>query len=629
MIFRLRFIVAFMFLHVTLFSQTKMERKGNKAFLKRDYSEAVRYLENVKDKDSELNRKIAESFFMLGDYQQSADFFNQIKEEDKVAADLFRLSEIDLAHDNYAAAVLYAEQAEELGADPSQLQIRLAAIREVMAFRKANQYPEISKIEPQPKGKCLGISMLPEGLVYSERSPGKLKKKVNFHLLLADYQGADFGSPKPYAPKLEPITDIGSLCLSPDGNTLYYTRWYMRRGKQQMEIAIATMRKGEWQAKESLGFCSRKYSCCYPFLSPDGDRMYFSSDMEGGFGGMDLYVSERNGNRWTKPTNLGPAINSAKNEIYPRMLPNNQLWFSSDGRSGYGEFDLFFTTKNDDGSWSPVINPGAPYNSAYSDYSIVGTSDSAVSLFVSDREDRGLRDQIFKLEKKKTFSVSILVKDEKSNQLLDDVQVSIRNVVLNQEVPLFGDFISKGKVTFEIPVAEVGKRIGYQIRIQKNGYQNQVIDYYTSDPKREIGVSLVKIAKAQTFSFVPELLAMDDLKRKITFKNIYFQRQERNFSQEAKTILDRLVRFWKAFPELGIKINAHTDAKGEQQMNLNLSIRKAREVKKYLIEKGVNASQIETDAWGEQYLLNSATGESEDSEFLDQENRRIELLFVL
>jgi outer membrane protein OmpA-like peptidoglycan-associated protein len=629
MIFKLRFLTLFMFLPLALFSQTKMERKGDKAFLKRDYSEAVHYLESVKDRNAAVNRKIAESYFMLGNYNQSADFFNQIQEEEKVPTDLFHLSEIDLARENFAAALFYAEQAEELGADPNLLQVHLDAIREVMALNKSNLNLSIRKIDSQPKEKCLGISILPEGIVYSERSLGNGKKKANYRLLLAAHQDSVFGAAEPYATQLEAKTDIGSPCLSPDGNTLYYTRWFMRKGKQQMEIAIATKRKGEWQAKESLGFCSRKYSCCYPFLSPDGDRMYFSSDMEGGFGGMDLYVSERNGKHWTHPVNLGSAINSAKNEIYPRMLSNNQLWFSSDGRSAYGDFDLFYTTKNEDGSWTPVIHPGAPYNSAYCDYSIVDTSDPTVFLFVSDREDQGLRDQIFKLEKKKTFRVSILVKDEKSNQLLEDVKMNIRNVVLNREVPISEELVSKGKMAFDIPVSEASKRVDYQITIQKYGYQMQVIDYYSSDPKREIGVSMVRIAETDAFSFVSELLPMDDVKKKITFKNIYFQKQEKEFSQEAMNILDRLVRFWKAFPELGIKINAHTDAKGEEEMNYNLSLQKAQEAKNYLVKKGVNASQIETDGWGEDFLLNSASGEREDFEFLDQENRRIELIFVL
>jgi tetratricopeptide (TPR) repeat protein len=476
MIFKLRFLTLFMFLPLALFSQTKMERKGDKAFLKRDYSEAVHYLESVKDRNAAVNRKIAESYFMLGNYNQSADFFNQIQEEEKVPTDLFHLSEIDLARENFAAALFYAEQAEELGADPNLLQVHLDAIREVMALNKSNLNLSIRKIDSQPKEKCLGISILPEGIVYSERSLGNGKKKANYRLLLAAHQDSVFGAAEPYATQLEAKTDIGSPCLSPDGNTLYYTRWFMRKGKQQMEIAIATKRKGEWQAKESLGFCSRKYSCCYPFLSPDGDRMYFSSDMEGGFGGMDLYVSERNGKHWTHPVNLGSAINSAKNEIYPRMLSNNQLWFSSDGRSAYGDFDLFYTTKNEDGSWTPVIHPGAPYNSAYCDYSIVDTSDPTVFLFVSDREDQGLRDQIFKLEKKKTFRVSILVKDEKSNQLLEDVKMNIRNVVLNREVPISEELVSKGKMAFDIPVSEASKRVDYQITIQKYRYQMQVID---------------------------------------------------------------------------------------------------------------------------------------------------------
>lgn len=399
MIYKLKLLVIFLLFQSTLFGQNKFEKKGNKAFLKGDYSEAIIHFKNAKAKSTAINRKIAECYFVLGNYDQSEKFYNTIKEKDKLYGDLLQLSQINLAANNYTAAVLFAERAGEKGADPNEVQIRLDAVHQLIEFRNSNQNLIISKIETQPKGKCMGICLLPEGLVYSEAGNGTTKTNKNYQLFIAPYKKMEFDSLKSFAGKLEPKTDIGAICVSPDGNTMYYTRWYIRKGKKQMEIALAKKQNGEWISKESLAFCSRKYSCCHPFLSPDGKRMYFSSDMKGGYGGMDLYVSMQEDGKWAKPKNLGKSINTAQNEIYPRIVSNNQLWFSSDGRSAYGKLDLFFTSENEDGSWTPVINPGVPYNSPFSDYSILDIPDENSQLIVSDREDAGVRDRIFKLKK--------------------------------------------------------------------------------------------------------------------------------------------------------------------------------------------------------------------------------------
>lgn len=169
----------------------------------------------------------------------------------------------------------------------------------------------------------------------------------------------------------------------------------------------------------------------------------------------------------------------------------------------------------------------------------------------------------------------------------------------------------------------------YGISIKKTGYQDQIIEYYPSNQKRNIEVRLDRISKANQFSFVSELIPIPYPKKKIIFKNIYFEKNEDYFSLNAKIILDRLYRFWREFPELGIKINGHSDSKGTEQMNMNLSLQKVDRAKAYLIKKGVKPSVIETGAWGEEFILNGCFDDSECSEKKHQENRRLELLFVL
>lgn len=629
MIYRLKFLVLLLLFHSTLLGQNKFIKRGDKAFLKGNYSEAIIHFKNVKAKSPAINRKIAESYFVMGNYDQAETYYDSIEEADKLYEDLLHLSQMNFEKDNFTAAMLFAERAGEMGADPNKVQIRLSAIRQTIEFRNVNQNSQISKIESQPKSKCLGICLLPEGLVYSQVSIGKIRNKKNYQLYSSSYENETFDSPKLFAGKLEPKTDLGAICVSPDGTTMYYTRWYIRKGKQQMEIAIAKKKKGEWVSKASLGFCGRNYSCCYPFLSADGKTMYFSSDMKGGYGGMDLYVSQQKDGKWTKPKNLGKSINTAKNEIYPRISSNNQLWFSSDGRSGYGELDLFFTSKNEDGSWAAVINPGAPYNSPFSDYSILDFPDANTQLIVSDREDAGMQDQIFKLKKEVTESVQILVRDALSNELLNGAIVTVKKALENKNVALSSQKNGKEESFFRIPKSEFDKGILYEISIKKDGYQDQIIEYYPSNQKREVEVRLDRVAKLNQFSFVSKLTPILYPKKKITFQNIYFEKNEADFSDEAKKVLDRLYRFWREFPELGIKINAHSDSRGSEQMNKNLTLKKAEKAKVYLLDKGIKSSAIEIGAWGEEFILNGCFDESECSEKKHQENRRLELIIVL
>lgn len=629
MIHKLKLLVLFLLLYNVLFAQSKFEKKGDKAFLKKEFAEAIIHFKNSKEINAVITRKIAECYFILGNYDESEKFFNSIKEEEKISTDLLYLSQIYLAKDNFAAAVLFIERAGELGAEPAEIQNSLGVVRELIEFRNENQDSKIIPIGVQPKGKCLGIFLQPEGIIYSDAGSSTIKSDKNYQLFIASGEGLEFASRKYFAGKLEPKTDLGAVCISPDGNTMYYTRWYVRKGKQQMEIAIAEKQNGEWISKKSLAFCNRKYSCCYPFLSPDGKAMYFSSDMEGGYGGMDLYVSQQEGRKWTEPKNLGVSINSAQNEIYPRMLSNNQLWFSSDGRAGYGKLDLFFTSKNENGAWAQVVNPGAPYNSQYSDYSILDIPDRNIQLFVSDREDKGLRDRIYQLKKETTEPVQIFVKDKQSKQFIKDVNISVRKAFENKEIALENKESNEGKISFKIPKSEFDKGILYEISIKKSGYIDQIIEYYPSNKKMNVEVNLDRIVETNQFYFVPELMPIAYPDKKITFQNIYFEKNEDDFSEDAKKILDRLYRFWKEFPELGIKINGHSDSKGMEQMNLDISLQKAAEAKKYLVDKGMKPSVIEIGAWGEEFILNGCFDDSECSEKEHQENRRLELIFVL
>ncbi len=599
MIGKLKLLLLLLLIPSSLMAQDKYLKKGDRALIKGEYVEAILHYKKVENKSANLNRKIAESYFALGDYKRSEGFYDAIPEEVRRPDDLLNMAKIYLAKDSFEAAILIYEKAKESGADLDEVKQNLNAINELIAFRNTTKELHLVKISTQPKGKCLGIASFADGIVYSNTSK-RINNKENIHqLVVSAYENSVYESAKAFAKSLEAKTNIGAACLSPDGQKLYYTRWFTRKRKQQMEIAVAEIKDGKWQTKESLGFSSRKYSCCYPFLSADGKKMYFASDMKGGFGGMDLYVSEWDGRNWTTPKNLGNTVNTFQNEIYPRILKNGQLWFSSDGHGGYGALDLFFTSRNADRTWAPVKNAGMPYNSEYSDYAILDFEDREHLLFVSDREDRGLRDQIYKLEMNTKEDVEFRVIDFQSGKIIENLKVQVRKVYGDTEFPVVNELNQDGYYQFSILKEERQSGVLFEIKLEKENYQDKLIQYNPSVRKDKFEIKMKHLERKAGFAFVEDLLPIAYPAKKISFKNIYYLKNEAEFSEKVRKILDRLYRFWKLFPDLKIKINAHSDAIGDEQTNRHVSLKMAEKARSYLLKKGLQSTIVEVDAWGE------------------------------
>lgn len=163
--------------------------------------------------------------------------------------------------------------------------------------------------------------------------------------------------------------------------------------------------KGEgesWKDTEELPFCDKEYSTCHPTLSTDGQRLYFSSDRPGGFGGMDIYVSQKIGSKWGEPVNLGPTVNTAGNEIFPFVSQKDKLFFASNGHKGLGGLDIFVVEKSvesDENSWADRKNVGKPINSKKDDFGFYINAEEESGYVSSNRPGGAGQDDIYSWEK--------------------------------------------------------------------------------------------------------------------------------------------------------------------------------------------------------------------------------------
>lgn len=184
----------------------------------------------------------------------------------------------------------------------------------------------------------------------------------------------------------------GPASFTGTGDSIYYCR--NTNVRQQLKdnsdadnklgIFSAVFAHGEWTDIRPFPYNNPEYSLVTPAITADGKRLYFASDMPGGYGGSDLYYSDWKGNAWAKPVNMGPDINSDKNESYPFVSKSGKLFFASDGLTGFGGKDLFFTQEID-GNWIHPIHLEADINSPADDFGLITDEDSGTGYFSSNR----------------------------------------------------------------------------------------------------------------------------------------------------------------------------------------------------------------------------------------------------
>lgn len=229
--------------------------------------------------------------------------------------------------------------------------------------------------------------------------------RAYFDLMYADL-GPDGTSTKSvnFSPNIRTQYHEGSCTFSADGNELFFTRSNLsggqgindENGEVQLKIYSAVKGAEDWEQITELPFCSDAYAVAHPALSFDGLNLYFSSDMPGGIGGMDLYVVSREGGSWSAPVNLGASVNTKDNELFPYIHPEGYLFFSSNGHKGKGGLDLFVTARDSVGTFTRIQHLDAPFNSSRDDLGFIVSADGTSGYMASDRKPTKGKDDLYR-----------------------------------------------------------------------------------------------------------------------------------------------------------------------------------------------------------------------------------------
>jgi len=370
----------------------------------------------------------------------------------------------------------------------------------------------------------------------------------------------------------------GTPNISTDYKEVYFTRCEAgKRDKRGCEI-MYSQRKGEsWTDPKNLGIMPDSIVAAHPAIAPDGLTLYFVSDVKGGFGGKDIYFVTRDkpGSPWSKPKNAGPDINTSGDEVFPYVRNDGTLYFSSDGHIGMGGLDIFKAKPQLDGTWV-VQNLKPPINSSSDDFGIVFQNETEAGIFSSTRKGKG-NDDLYSFEMPPLkFNVIGLVKDEKTSAA---VQGSTVKLIASDATNFQAVTGTSGDFKFALKPA-----VDYIFLASKRGYLNGKEKVTTKGQE-----------KSRDFMVTILLTPID---KPIELSNIFYDFDKWDLRPESMVTLDKLVETLNDNPNVTIELMSHTDSRNTEEYNLTLSQKRAQSVVDYLISKGIELDRLTAKGYG-------------------------------
>lgn len=427
---------------------------------------------------------------------------------------------------------------------------------------------------------------------------------------VSDYVDGKWSEAKQIGGKINTNLNEGAQNISQDGRLLIFTGCNYPEGEGSCDLYFSVQTNSGWSEPQNLGpVINTDFWESSPSLSPDKRDLYFASSRAGGFGGRDIWVTHRlPSGKWSRPENLGEAVNTSGDESCPFMHADNEtLYFNSNGHPGYGMTDLYFSKKINDSSWLMAQNLGYPVNTIDDQGSLIVAADGKTAYYASDGADAfgGLDIYSFQLREDvrplKTLWVKGKVFDKKTQEGLPSA-VELTDIK-------DGNLISKIQTDEEgnyLVTLPVGK--DYAFNVNRRGYLFYS-DNFSLLKKNSDSVFLVNIP-----------LQPIEAGAAIVLKNIFFETGKFELQKESKSELDKLVSLLNENPNLKIQIDGHTDNVGSEKDNLLLSANRAKAVVGYLLSKQVKAGRLTHKGFGSSKPV--ADNSTENGKAL---NRRTEL----
>lgn len=564
----------------------------------KSYDKAIELLKQAVSADKEFTaayQQLGDIYRRTKNYQESKEYYQKVLSLNPEFHSLtyFGLAESELNTGDYENALKHlkkyssypnlTEANKKLAAKfIADVEFSILAVKNPVAFKPVNLGESINSraMEYLP-----AITADEETLIYTRMA----NKNEDF---FKSVKNKDTWNKSQYlSPVINTNDNEGAQCISPDGMYLFFTGCNRPEGMGSCDIYISRREGKEWSKPFNVGAPINTPGWeSQPSLSADGRTLYFVSTRSGGVGGYDIWKSElKDGGEWSAPVNLGPTINTPYDEQSPFIHPDDQtLYFSSNGWPGLGNKDIFMSRKNNtSGNWQTPLNLGYPINTFGEESSLTISSNGRTAFFASDQKGGfgGMDIYSFELPEKLRPHLVTFVKgqvfDKDSKEPLDGV---IQIINLNTGKAVYDDVADFENGEF-LATMVIGNT--FALNVSKAGYLFYSENFSLKDQKTNtpylINVPLQKITVGGM----------------VTLNNVFFDTNKFDLLPESKVELQQLISFLQKNPKVAIEISGHTDNVGEDRTNMLLSENRAKAVYSYLIANKINASRLTYKGYGE------------------------------
>ncbi len=475
----------------------------------------------------------------------------------------------------------------------------------------------------------------------------------------------------PFSAALNSKLHESNIVFTKDGKTAYFTRNNSAKGKRKrddnkithVQLYKAELVDDEWKNIKPLPFNSDHYSTEHPSLSADERTLYFASDMPKGYGSFDIYrVGINADGTFQIPENLGPVINTPKREQFPFISKDNELYFSSNGHPNFGSLDVFVSKLNGD-HYSKPDNVGFPINSGYDDFAFNIDNTTKEGFFASNREDGKGGDDIYKIVEEKPLEIKEceqfitgLITDEDSKTILNGATVVFQDKSGNELLRINTKNNDKFKFTVKCKTT-------YLIKVSKAGYRDNQTSVLTSQERGKINdasmtlksliaiqkekegalalqqkkARLLKIKNAENLALKnkeeqeriirdEDAIERDKDRTVVKTDEIHFDYNLWYLRRDSKKAIDKVIALMKKYPNMIMEVGTHSDIRGNNRYNLELSQKRANSVRMYFMEKGIEPDRISAIGYGESRPLIKCISDEACTEEEHETNRRCEFV---
>ena len=650
--------VAFM-LSFSVFSQQGKQKRADTLFNKFSFVKAAKlYRELLQDNYNRdyAARKLADSYAFLRDPRNASRFYKSVVKQKNVPLEYYyKYAQSLRGMKKYDESQIWLKRYKDSGGvvNANDFSKDINFITSVFGAKQQyfldrvrfnSKYSDFGAIEHD--GKVYFASARDEGVAIKRLYGWNEQPFLDIYVTKAGSKSnVDHTAKLPG--DVNSIYHDGPVTITKDGKTMYFSRNNFKdnieikdkKGLTNMKIYRATFVDSLWTNVEDLSINGDNFSTQHAALNTDDTKLYFTSDRPGTRGGSDIWtVDIAQDGTLGNIQNLGDIINTESAEGFPFVNNEGVLFFSSDGHTGLGLLDVFATIKGDDEvSIADVINLGVPVNSNKDDFAFTMNQNGITGYFASNRQGGRGSDDIYAFHREPVLHVEGVVTDAINT-----------NPIVAAKITLFDD---QGN---QVAYMETDENGYYQINIDRNkdykivANQDKYIEDYREFTSKNIQTELITITGNLLLNPVQDVVKLAELNtnnldyennligndstsvKNAQLKPIYFDFEKYNIRKEYALELDKIVKLMTDdYPEMVIRIEAHTDSRGTFEYNDILSTNRAKSTYNYLISKGVNSSNItEYKGYGERRLINECADGVACDEAKHQLNRRTQFIVV-